>query len=207
MGTGLTYVAKPPSSTASPATRGPSTTSSKRGSSPLGKTRSDSHIAPGRLISRRARPPGRARPRRPTARSARTVRARWHEVITRHVTNIHLRNRLVEAGRKARSRSARRGAGLHLRRRDAVRRREACACDHRRTQYGSGSSRDWRPGPALLGVRVVTPRASSDPSPSLVGMGVLPAPVPPGETATLGRDRSRDARRGGPAAGYHRARS
>ena len=50
-------------------------------------------------------------------------------------------------------------------------------------EYGSGSSRDWAAkGTLLLGVRAVSPKASSAfIARNLVGMGVLPLQFQPGE--------------------------
>ncbi len=56
-------------------------------------------------------------------------------------------------------------------------------------EYGSGSSRDWAAkGPRLLGVRAVFAESYERIHRSnLVGMGVLPLELPPGESAeTLG---------------------
>ena len=60
-------------------------------------------------------------------------------------------------------------------------------------EYGSGSSRDWAAkGTALLGVRVVLARSFERIHRSnLIGMGVLPAQFPPGQSAaSLGLDGS-----------------
>jgi aconitate hydratase len=53
-------------------------------------------------------------------------------------------------------------------------------------EYGSGSSRDWAAkGPKLLGVRAVLAESYERIHRSnLVGMGILPLELPPGETAT-----------------------
>jgi len=51
-------------------------------------------------------------------------------------------------------------------------------------EYGSGSSRDWRPRPLLLGVRVVIAESYERIHRSnLVGMGILPLQFVAGENA------------------------
>ena len=100
--------------------------------------------------------------------------------------NIRLRNGLVEGKEGPYTVHLPDGErGVHLRRRDALRRRGRPAGDHGRAEYGSGSSRDWAAkGPALLGVRVVIAESFERIHRSnLVGMGILPLQFQPGESA------------------------
>ena len=157
----------------------------------LGDSVTTDHISPGRLDRALRRPPGSGSRRTASAPlefNSYGARRGHHEVMMRGTFAQHPAAQPAGRGqgRPVHGPPADGERGLHLRRRDALRRRKACRCVViAGREYGSGSSRDWAAkGPALLGVRVVIAESYERIHRSnLVGMGVLPLQFQPGESA------------------------
>jgi aconitate hydratase len=184
-----TYVQRPPYFDGMPATPGPVTDiHGARVLAVLGDSVTTDHISPAGVIKRDS-PAGRylveqgVQPRDFNSYGSRRGN---HEVMIRGTfANIRLRNRLAPGTEG--------GVTLHLPDQeqmsiyDAAVRYQADGVPLvvlAGKEYGSGSSRDWAAkGPMLLGVRAVLAESYERiHRANLVGMGILPLELPPGET-------------------------
>jgi aconitate hydratase len=154
----------------------------------LGDSITTDHISPAGSI-RPASPAGRylvARGVAPKDFNSYGARRGNHEVMIRGTfANARIRNHLVPGREGDLTRHAPSGEVMSIH--DAAMRYQAEGVPLvvlAGKDYGSGSSRDWAAkGPALLGVRAVLAESFERIHRSnLVGMGVLPIELPPGET-------------------------